>query len=137
MTLTISPRQKLAVSAARRDDIDAAPSPGKLLCYPDPQPAAGDAPSGALIASFVLTDPCGTVDAAGLHITTAAPAQVSASGIIRWGRIVDGDGNWCIDGKIRLATDADVATADYVIDTAGALVGGFVVLLSATIAEGG
>jgi hypothetical protein len=138
MTISISARQKLKVSTARRDDIDASLNlPGKIVCYEDPQPAAGDAPASTPVAEFILTDPCGTVDAAGLHFTVTAPGQASKNGTVRWARVVDGDGNYCMDGVVRMTSDGDAGIADFIIDNAVTLQGGFIVLLSATLAEGG
>lgn len=135
--LTISSRQKQAVSTARMNDIDAATTPGKFKCYAAPRPTAGGSPTGALLATFTLTDPCGTVDASGLHVTTLAPAQVTTGGVIDWGRFEDGDGTYCMDGNVRMSTDSDVATASFIVDNSTVLYGGFVALVSATIAEGG
>lgn len=136
MTLSISSRNKQAASAARRDDIDLAATPGKILYYPDPRPAPGATASGLLV-SMTLTDPCGTVDSSGLHLTSAAAAQAVAAGIIRWARVVDGDDNYVMDGDVRMVTDTDIADADFVIDAAQVYVGSFVNLISATLAEGG
>ncbi|MFZ6675371.1 hypothetical protein [Undibacterium sp. Xuan67W] len=137
MTLSVSLRQKQAVSNARKNDIDAASSAGKMLCYAAPRPTAGGTPSAPALCTFLFTDPCGTVDASGLHLTVAAPAQVVTGGDIDWCRIVDGDGNYCNDGNVRMPSDVDAATADYLVDRANVLAGGFVVLVSALIAEGG
>jgi hypothetical protein len=137
MTLTISTRQKQLVSTARMADIDSAATPGKIKFYPSPRPASGDTTAASLIATMLFSDPCGTVDASGLHLTSAAPAQVINGGVIRWCRVTDGDDNFVWDGDVRMSTDGDVAIADIVIDVANVLVGGFVTLVSATVAEGG
>lgn len=137
MTLALSARNKLAASTARRADIDLASTPGVLKLYPSPRPATGAAAGVTLLATIVFSDPCGTVDAAGLHLTSPAPAQAVAAGIIRWGRIEDGDGNFVMDGDVRMAADSDVAIADILIDVAQVYVGSFVNLTSAVIAEGG
>lgn len=136
MTLSLSARNKLAASTARMNDIDLAATPGKILLYPDLRPATGAAATGEL-AVITLSDPCGTVDEAGLHLTAPLPAQASAAGIIRWARIVDGDDAFVMDGDVRLLEDTDVGIADFIIDVAQVYPGSFVNLVSATLAEGG
>lgn len=136
MTLALSARNKLAASTARRNDIDLAATPGKILLYPEPRPATGAAASGAL-AVLILSDPCGTVDELGLHLTAPLPAQATEAGLIRWARIVDGDDNFVLDGDVRLPSDADVGIADFIIDVAQVYPGSFINLMAATLAEGG
>lgn len=136
MTLALSARNKLAASTARMNDIDLAATPAKILLYPDPRPATGAAATGEL-AVITLSDPCGTVDADGLHLTALLPAQAGAAGIIRWGRIVDGDDAFVLDGDVRLLDDTDAAVADFIIDVAQVYPGSFINLVSATLAEGG
>lgn len=135
--MNLSPTLKQARATANKNAIDAAATPGKMKCYSAPRPSPGGTPAGDLLATFIFTDPCGVVDAVGLHLTIDAPAQVLANGVIDWGRLEDGDGNWVMDGNVRMPADSDVASADFVIDNATVLIGGFVVLVSALIVEGG
>lgn len=137
MTLALSSALKQARSAANRDIIDAGSAGGKLKLYAGARPASGAAPSGTLLATIVFAYPCGTVDAGGLHLTSPAPAQAVAAGVVQWGRITDSDDAFVMDGDVRLPTDADAASADYLIDIAQVYVGSFVNLVSAVIAEGG
>ena len=140
MTLSISTRHKQIVSSARMADIDSGNSgtgAGKIKLYPDPRPASGSTPTGNLLCTVTLTHPCGVVNASGLHLTIPSPAQAGASGVIRWARVIDSDDNFIMDGDVRLATDSDVAIADFVIDLAQVYAGSFVNLVSATLAEGG
>jgi hypothetical protein len=121
--------------------VDLAATPGKILLYTTPRPASGgDVPAGTLLATVILSDPCGTVDATGLHFTADAPVQAVAAGVVVWGRLCDGDGNWIIDGDARRSDDIDVghiADAIFVIDEDQVYVGSFITLVSATLAEGG
>lgn len=137
MTLALSSRNKQAASAARRDDIDSGVGAGKIKLYASPRPATGAAPVGGLLATIELSDPCGTVDAGGLHLTSSTPAQAVAAGIIYWARVTDGDDAFVMDGDVRMSTDSDVAIADFIIDIAQVYPGSFVNLVSATLVEGG
>ncbi|MDO8180146.1 MAG: hypothetical protein Q7T62_18010 [Undibacterium sp.] len=137
MTLGISSRQKQSVSNARKADIDAAGTAAKMHCYAAPRVAKGAAPAAAPLCSFDLTYPCGTVDAAGLHLSVSGPSQVASSGLIDWCRTADGDDNFVMDGDVRMPGDPDAAIADYLVDNSTVFAGGFVVLVSALIAEGG
>lgn len=133
----VSSRHKIAVSTARRNDIDAASTAAKILYYPDPQADGDAAPAGALLASATLTRPCGTVDATGLRLTSDLPGQAVAAGIIRWARIVDGDGNFVMNLTVRKFDDSDVASANFIADIVQVYPGALINLLSARIAEGG
>jgi hypothetical protein len=137
LALALSPRVKLARSTAVRNDIDAATTPGKIKLYALPRPAPGGTPVGDLLAVITLTDPCGTVDSTGLHLTAFAAGQAVATGAIGWGRVCDGDGNWVIDGGALPASDPDVALAPFVLDAMNVFTGGYVNLVSATLVEGG
>lgn len=137
MTLALSSAVKQARSAAVKNTIDAGTSAGKIKLYPSPRPAAGAVPSGSLLATIVLSHPCGTVDASGLHLTSLAPAQAAAAGIVYWARVTDSDDNFVMDGDVRMSSDADANIADFIIDVAQLYPGAFVNLVSATLVEGG
>lgn len=138
MTLSTTERHRIAVSTARRNDIDAgvAMGGGKIKLYSGVRPSSGGDPVGDLLCVVQLTDVCGTVDASGLHITAIGPAQATSAGVVRWARITDSDDVAIIDGDVRVVGDPDILTADIVVDIAQVYPGGFVVLLSATISEG-
>lgn len=80
MTLARSQRNKQAVSMARRNNIDAAPAPGKMLMYAGPCPATGAAVT-LLLATITLSMSCGTVDEVQLYpgsfvsLVFATPAE--------------------------------------------------------------
>lgn len=140
MTLALSSAVKQARSTSVKVIIDAGGAgagSGKIKLYTTPRPASGAAPTGTLLAAIVLSHPCGTVDASGLHLTSPAPAQAGAAGIIRWARVTDADDVFVMDGDVRLSTDGDVAIADFIIDVAQVYPGSFVNLVSALLAEGG
>jgi hypothetical protein len=99
MDLTVSVGLNEARLTATRDYIDAGASHGKLRLYTTPRPAAGAAiTTQVLIAEIDLDEPCGTVASNSLELTAALPAIVANSGDVTWGRIVDGSGNYAIDG---------------------------------------
>lgn len=135
MTLALSPAVKLARVTAVRTTIDGGPSGGKIELHSGTRPATGVADPSTLCATIVLSDPSGTVDAAGLHLTAPAPAQAVLAGVILWARVTDSTGAYVMDGDVRMSTDGDVAIADFIIDVAQVYVGSFVNLVSAVLAE--
>lgn len=137
MTLALSTAVKQARSTAVKTTIDAGTDVGKIKLYASPRPDAGAAPTSALLATILLSDPCGTVDASGLHLTSPVPAQSGAAGIVSWARVTDSDDNYIMDGDVRMAADVDAEIADFLIDIAQVYPGSFVTLVSATLAEGG
>lgn len=136
MTLSISSRNKQAVSAARRDDIDSSGTAGKIHLFGGVRPASGSA-AGTPIATLTLTRPCGTVSDIGLTLTAVGVCQVLSSGVITWARIVDGSGGYVMDGEVKKLGQEDVLTTDFVLDETTVYAGSFIGLISALIAEGG
>lgn len=133
----LSPSAKANRSAALRDTIDAAGTPGAIEIYLGDRPNPGGTPAGGtLLGTIPLTYPCGTTDAAGLHLMASAAGQVSTSGVPAWARIVDGGGNFVIDCTAGTEPPAVVVVA---IDTPDeiAYAGSFFNLTSVTLAEGG
>ncbi len=138
MTLALSDDVKEARSTAVKATIDAGSTFGKIKLYTATRPASGASASGCtLLATILFSDPCGTVDGDGLHLTADDPAQAVAAGIINWARVTDSDDNYVMDGDVRLSTDTDVAIADFIIDVAQVYVGSYVNLVSALLAEAG
>lgn len=128
---------KLAASNARKSVIDAGTSNGKIRLYTSPRTPIDTLVTATLIVEIPLTDPCGTVDLTGLHLTSSGMAQVVNSGVIDWGCVVDSDGNPVFSGTALQFDDPSVATAAFVLDRVSVFSGAFVTLLDATLSEGG
>lgn len=137
MTLALDSTVKQSRSAAVRNAIDAGAGPGVIKFYSAPRPVTGAAPTGTLLGTITLTDPCGTVDNVGLHLVAEAVTQAIAGGVITWARVTDSDGTFVFDGDVRDASAPDIAIADFLIDSQVVYAGGFLVLASAVLAEGG
>lgn len=136
MTLALSAACKLARVTAVRTTVDIGTGAGVINLYSGTRPAAGvAATAGTLCAVITLSDPSGTVDAAGYHMTAPAPAQATVAGIITWARVLDSNAAWVMDADVRQADAGDVAIADFIIDVAQVYVGSFVNLVSAVLAE--
>lgn len=136
-SIQVAAATKQAASEARRVKIDSGSGPGRVEFYSTPRTPIDSAITATLIASITLTDPCGTVDATGLHLTSSAPGQVVANGMISWARVVDSDGNPVFSGIALQLDDPDVATAAFKIDKVDVFAGGFISLAQADLAEGG
>lgn len=132
MTLNLTAATKNARMTALKNTIDAA-SAAKLLLYTSPRPATGAAATGTLLVSIALTQPCGVVDASGLHLVAAGSAQASGTGIATWARLVDGNNNAVFDCDAK-QTD-DPRQAELILDIAAMYPGAFVNLVSAVITE--
>jgi hypothetical protein len=135
--LTLSSRVKLARSNAVRADIDTSAMNGKIKFYSAPRPSGGEPATGTLLAVVSLSQPCGTVDASGLHLTPLTSGQAVASGEVAWARVTDGDDIYVMDGSVLAETDPDAALAPFIVDIVQVYAGGYVNLLSATLLEGG
>lgn len=114
------------------DAIDGGSGPGEWRFYTAPQPAAGGAlTTQTLLATVLLTDPCGTVSEGVLTLTSAGDVLAVATGIIAWARFTDSAG--------ALVLDADVGTlgsgAAVTIDNPQVYAGGTVRIVSATLTE--
>lgn len=68
------------------------------------RPAFGETPLGPMLASIVLQEPLGTVDAGILTLTPTNEALILVTGVASWARIVNGNG--------VLAWDCDVSEID-------------------------
>lgn len=98
MSLILSTATKGARLQALADRLDAAATPGKLRLYGAPQPLAGAAPTGDVLAEVILSQPCGVVTDAALTLSIPPAAVAVADGDVAWGRLLDGDDNWVADG---------------------------------------
>lgn len=80
--------------------------------YATDRPAVGDAPSGAPLATFVLSKPAGTINAGLLTLGVVPDALIMVTGIAVWARVsANGATKFDCDvtdttgtGTIRLAT---------------------------------
>lgn len=134
--MKLSPILKLARSTSVQQTLDAAATAGRMDLYTSPESVGGAVPTGTLLASITFARPCGTVDAAGLHLI-ADMVQAVGTGVITVAYLTDGDGNWVMDGSVKQADAPDAASADFLVDVALVYPGGFVGLVDGTIAEGG
>lgn len=137
MTLALDAAVKQARSTAIFNAINAGAGPGLIKFYSAPRPVTGAEPTGTLLGTITLTDPCGTVDNVGLHLVAEAVTQAIAGGVITWARVTDSADNFVFDGDVRDASAPDIAIADFLIDSQVVYAGGFLVLASAVLAEGG
>lgn len=92
MSLTYATALKVTRMAAVRDAIDAQTVAGKLVIYDS---------SNAVLCTFTLAKPCGTVSASGaVTLVISAPllAAVTAAGVADHATIKDGAGNDIVTG---------------------------------------
>lgn len=136
-SIQVAAATKQAKSEATKAKIDTGSGPGRIDFYTSPRTAIDAAVTATLIASITLNDPCGTVDATGLHLTSATPGQVVSAGIIAWGRVVDSDGHPVFSGTALQIDDPLASTAAFKLDKIDVLLGSFISLAQADLAEGG
>lgn len=133
MTLRIPANVRNAALAAVGALADAGSGPGTLKIYTGAQPgAAGAAPTGTLLATFVLTDPAYGAPSAGSMALDADPdisAVCAADGTAGWGRVADSDGNAIYDGACTVSGGG----GEFILNEVTLLNGQTVVLLSGSI----
>lgn len=130
MDLSIAVGLNEARLTATRDYLDAGGDNAKLQLYTAPRPAPGAAiTTQVLLSEIDLTEPCGTVAANVLNLTAALPGLVLNSGSAAWGRVVDGSGNYAIDGD---ASDM-AGSGHFKLDDVVLIAGGTVALVSAVL----
>lgn len=122
-------------AAATLARFDVSTSPAKLQLFDSVRPAAGEAAGVTPNAEIVLTQPAGTSDQTGTVLTANGPAQVLRMGSVQWGRFVDGAGAWIADANAGLSVALPAVSPPIVLDRVDLLVGGFVTLVGAVIAE--
>jgi hypothetical protein len=124
--LTIAAALNEARLLATRDYLDAGAGASRLRIYNGTRPAGGGTPT-TLLVEFTLAEPCGTVASNALTLTPVLPATIVASGIATWARLVDGSGNYAIDGDVSNLA----GTAPVKIDDTALVAGEQVALISA------
>lgn len=102
MTLALAPLVRSARLLALLASIDDNVLPAKALLYSGVRPAAGAAPAGILQATVTLQKPCGVVVDQTLVVSTPAEGQRIDGLDISWVRIVNGAGQWRLDGTAGL-----------------------------------
>jgi hypothetical protein len=133
--LTLSTAVRNARSEALKNQIDSVTDAGSILFYTLPLPATTGAAitTQVLIAECPLSKPCGSVSAGKLTFAVINPdLTANNTGVIAFGRLVDGDGNFISDGSAGLAGSSEV----FKFNKLDALAGGIVRILSAEIIEG-
>lgn len=101
MALGFSTTLRTAIAAAIITDIDAGAGAGVIKIYDGSRPATGGTAT-TLLATFTLTDPCGTA-ASGVLTFDFDPdisTTWSGSGTATWFRIERSDGTFVADGSV-------------------------------------
>jgi hypothetical protein len=113
------------------DMVNAGPTFGQARLYTGTQPASADtAPSGTLLASFVLEDPAFASATAGSIVLDADPdinATAVASGTAGYLRFVDSTGVAVFDGSVG------TSGTDFIVNTTSIVSGQTVTLVAAQL----
>lgn len=118
------------------DAIDAGAGAGEIRIYSGTQPATGDALGGTnvLLGTIVLSDPAGTIANGVLTFSPMSDdTSADADGTITWVRIVDSDGNFCVDMDAGISGSG----ATVVFTSVTVVTGGIIRMLSGSFTEGG
>lgn len=103
--LRVTPRHRLERLKATLADIDAGPNPARIELYDGLLPSAPDAVTNArLLAVVTLQMPAGEIVSNALRLLPAGDGMALATGVVGWGRLVNGAGEIVCDG---LCTAAD------------------------------
>ena len=132
MTVGFSTDLRNARLQAIIDKLDAGSGAGYLEFYSAVRPATGAAITDqTLLATCVLSDPCGTISDGVLTFDTIADdVAADADGDIAWARAFDSDANFVADFS------CGTSGADINFNTVTAKVGGVVQILSGSMTEG-
>ena len=105
---------KVDAHTALRDYIDQGTGAGKLVLYSE---------ADAVLATFTLADPCGTVNGTTGQLTFSAVSSVngSTSGDCTWGRFVDSDDNRAFDMPVQ---EGSSAVSGYIVMNTASIVSG-------------
>jgi len=115
---------KVDAHTALRDFIDQGTGAGKLVLYSE---------ADAVLATFTLADPCGTVNGTTGQLTFSAISDVngSADGTCTWAQCVDSDDNRAFDIPVQTGTSA--VSGYLVLNTPSIVSGAPVSIISAVI----
>lgn len=135
--IQVSSLNKIAKYQATMNLIDAGAGNGKIQFFGGVRFGIDASLSETVLAEIILTKPSGIIDESGLHLTPAADGQILITGVITWARVIDSEGVAVFSGDVLAATDPNVALADFVLDQTNVFSGALIILLSATLQEGG
>ena len=132
MSYECSPAVKNARAQVIVNALDGGTGPGQWAFYSAPQPAAGSAiTTQTLLATVLLTDPCGTVTDGALTLTSAGDVLAVADGVIAWARFTDSADTFVMDADV-----SDLAGMGAIkIDNPRVYTGGTIRILSAAFTE--
>ena len=104
-SITYDDQVKVDAHTALRDYIDQGTGAGTLTLYTE---------ADAVLATFTLSDPCGSVNGTSGQLTITAPADVNATGTgtCTWARVADSDANRAFDIPVQEGT---VAVSGYLV----------------------
>lgn len=102
MSLSISTALAAARIAATRDFIDLGTAHGRIRFYGNTQPAAGATPGASPLAEITLAKPCGSITDAVLTLAQndTAGDLILLNGAAIWARVVNGNGDFVMDGDV-------------------------------------
>lgn len=123
-SITYDDLVKVDAHTALRDFIDQGTGAGKLVLYTE---------ADAVLATFTLAVPCGTVNGTTGQLTFSTIADVNGSGTgtCTWAQCVDSDDNRAFDIPVQTGTSA--VSGYLVLNTDAIVTGAPVSIVSATI----
>ncbi|MEX8193625.1 hypothetical protein [Comamonas guangdongensis] len=97
--LRVTPRHRLERLKATLADINAGPNPARIELFDGLLPSAPDAVTSArLLAVITLQLPAGEIVSNALHLVPAGDGMAVLTGVVGWGRLVNGAGEIVCDG---------------------------------------
>lgn len=115
--------------------INAGVGPGTMQFYTATKPATPGAAitTQTLLGTLTFSEPAGTITAGQLNFATIIDdSSVDADGVCTWVRILDGGGNWVMDGDV---TD-NLGTGFVKMPSTQVYAGGILHITSAYLVEG-
>ncbi|MFZ4792413.1 MAG: hypothetical protein ACOYMW_16260 [Candidatus Competibacteraceae bacterium] len=112
--------------------LDGGSGKAKWLFYTGPKPVAGAAiTTETLLATVLLTDPCGSVTDGALTLTSDGDVLAVADGVIAWSRFTDSADTYVMDADVTNTAGSGAIK----IDNTQVYTGGTIRVVSATFTE--
>ncbi|NDP57995.1 MAG: hypothetical protein GZ090_01370 [Oxalobacteraceae bacterium] len=129
MTFSISQALNDARLTGTLSYLDTGVDQAKIQLFDTVRPANGAAAGAEPLVELLLDKPCGAVDAGVLTLTPGAEAMILTTGLALWARVLNGNGEFAIDGDI---SDTG-GTGDFTFPTPQLYAGGITRLVSGVL----
>lgn len=112
--------------------IDTGTGVAAIAFYSVPRQTIADLPSAPAVTAIPLDNPCGVIDATGLHLASTTDGLNASTGLILWARLFNRNGDVVADFDVREVADPP-NMGEIAISNTTVYAGGVTRLVSATL----